>query len=1608
MSLSGLRLRYYSDDEIRALAVVKVLNASTYDRGVPKIDGVNDARMGLSDHTIRCPTCYKSNCNQHYGYIELARPVFRLGSINIVLMILRSVCRECASPKFTEDQLKNATGTIKDRLKTISEMCRNKMVCQVCSAPQPVYTKRDRTFIDAVYRAKDLQSDFVKQRGPAYIEFLKARFMPDDAAAVLYALRDSTDLIKNPETLICKLQIVPPPIVRPSNFAGQTRVRSENDMTVALQDIVRANNDLEKCEFGTKAFTEAYDKLQIVVSGLVNHAIKRSAAQKGILPIIAAISKRKVIDLRSRLNGKKARIRGNLSGKRVDQSGRTVITGDASHDIDQLGLPSCMMNKLTFPEVANATNLASLQDEVIIGSYQNNGALAVRPPSHDLDRVIWLPILDVLSRRDLASQLRIGWTVERHLVNDDAVLFNRQPSLWKASMMCFRIYRVEGLTARLPLPVTRAFNADFDGDEMNVHALQSHEAIAEARELMKVDKQIITPQSGTVIIGLVQDSLVGAYRLTARDCFFTRDEAIALVSKINYEVAGRGCSAESYANNESGRIFSITELPEPALLKPERWTGKQLASLLVPRRVNVSKNFTFALSGLDDAVVVSNGELLTGRLSKAHLGASNTGIIQAIWRLYGPGGTHKFISDAQRLFVSHLDHDGPSQSILDCLMASKTVKKQCMSILSKQLKRADEVLKLDLPEGIKEAKSNTILQETLRSVGSTVLGAIRQDCGLSNCVNSGSKGNVMNIAQIGGCVGQQNIYGKRIPVRQTNLGPRTLIYYAPGDLRAEARGFVANSYISGLSPAEFFEHQMAGREGIVATAVNTSETGYNQRRMIKGQESQCVSYDGTVRVSNNCIIQAFYGGDDLDGSRMERIHLGWLPNAEAFLGSTGPEVTKCIDIARNYASWNANLYKDLDLHFPCAISVVNLLVPVVAAGAAGAAAAAVPMSEVYKRFLGIHARHHASSRSLLTISVACAVLQIAALRDGISQAQLSFLIKKYSESLVHPGEGVGALGASSIGEPSMQKTLNTFHYTGIADKNVTITGLPRFKQLINGVDTCETANITAEVKSFEQSTEALQISTVMLSDLMHSGDFRTSSTTSPPFDNFKTRGPFAAKFAKTPDGIYEIITLNLQWTLCARKNITVDSVARSLRTTLGFDAFVIKSPHWIGPKLTIILAPWISGADAIAAGLYAQQQIRGLDYIKNAIVFQEKRFVGCKPSSRHAVETEGSNMLHVAACPFIRPETIRSTNVSEVCTVLGISAGVAVLQSELHKVLSFDGTYVDTRHSWLLADTMARCGSLAAMNRHHMENLGSSFLQEASFERSLEVFEEGAAFGRSDPVAGSTERIIVGQPVSIGTGIVGIIAESFNSTEQVLVAPLDERMSGATEIVGPLIPKHIEEYSVEAWSRNISEMSKVSIDQFNEEAFTVFRTIAAQRRTSPHIEFKYRITEAFYKNILKACWNYSWTVSDPSHLITKVHWAYKDGLKGLTVLKQQKTESFSVDTVHRASLSHREAIISIKNLLEPSDVPFGVESLYTEMAHVNYFSKNNFYLVLSKEWTANTNVEAEELLLSTRGTAYATVGIIDSESVLRNRSSDAQLGNAIYERMPVRAFESVQ
>jgi hypothetical protein len=653
----------------------------------------------------------------------------------------------------------------------------------------------------------------------------------------------------------------------------------------------------------------------------------------------------------------------------------------------------------------------------------------------------------------------------------------------------------------------------------------------------------------------------------------------------------------------------------------------------------------------------------------------------------------------------------------------------------------------------------------------------------------------------------------------------------------------------------------------------------------------------------------------------------------------------------------------------------------------------------------------------------------------------------YNKSLVNPGEGVGALGASSIGEPSMQMTLNVFHYSGIADKNVTITGLPRFKQLINGVDTFDTANMSAELRSFEDSHSVTQISTVMLSDVASS--FEIQPCDMPLDDVFESfgslRGPIASKLASgkyiskeyTSHGIFQKAVFHCSWVSMARKNITVETIAKSLRETLLYDAIVYAGPHWssgdstTGPSIHVIFAPWIhhDAVGPITEGLMAQQQVRGLLYVKNAIVFQEKTFNvqydtcndTCFERSRHIVETEGSNVIDLAKVPSIIPETIRTSNVVEACNVFGIATGLTILQSELHKVLSFDSSAIDARHTWLLADTMGRVGTLSAMNRHHMESLGSSLLQRASFEQSLDVFEEGASFGRSDPLAGATERIITGQPVCIGTGLVGIPNQNlqFGNAEHILVAPLEaSREEHHAEYVPSLY--HASQprentllWTPDSYQQKLTDANKEeqmhAMFQMVFACATEFRSTAATKRVVPMFKITKYMTAKCFEETLTMCngWN-SWTSRFEHDGVKYVYWdasKVEAHAQGLTVLHfglelpKLIPKNYVMQIYNEQKDAHQHYEIYVKKELRPLDVPFGVEATRVLLQEESIFIKGLFQLTLAKQWHGHSNVESEDHLESPN----SYVAILEStnyESILQNRCSDIQLANSFLSRLP--------
>jgi DNA-directed RNA polymerase III subunit RPC1 len=307
---------------------------------------------------------------------------------------------------------------------------------------------------------------------------------------------------------------------------------------VKLAEIVTINKflqaALEQGETSHK-IAEDWDFLQIVCAQYVNSE----------LPGLVAASQagRWIRGICQRLKGKQGRFRGNLSGKRVDFSGRTVISPDPNLSIDEVAVPQHVAKILTYPEVVNDHNIEKLRRCIINGADVHPGANFYAPKNR-MKRFLRF----VSDREALARELKVGDVVERHLNDGDIVLFNRQPSLHKLSIMAHFVKVKPWRTFRFNECVCTPYNADFDGDEMNLHVPQTEEARAEAIELMGVKNNLVTPRNGQPLIAATQDFITGSYLISQKDTFLTKKEFTQIIC---------------YMTDASIRI----DLPAPVIVK---------------------------------------------------------------------------------------------------------------------------------------------------------------------------------------------------------------------------------------------------------------------------------------------------------------------------------------------------------------------------------------------------------------------------------------------------------------------------------------------------------------------------------------------------------------------------------------------------------------------------------------------------------------------------------------------------------------------------------------------------------------------------------------------------------------------------------------------------------------------------------------------------------------------------------------------------------------------------------------------------------------------------------------------------------------------------------
>ncbi|MGC8645067.1 MAG: DNA-directed RNA polymerase subunit A' [Thermoplasmata archaeon] len=850
--IKELKFALLSPEEIRRMSAVKVITPDTYDDdGYPIEKGLMDPAMGVIEPGLKCKTCggKVDQCPGHFGHIELAMPVVHIGFIKEIYSILSSTCANCGRIKLTDEKIKEYFDRIKEVESGFSEIEYDDIVSEAESDASEVVICPHCHFENKKV-ILDKPTTFREEGKKLTPKEIRERFekIPNEDLPLL----GLDPKVARPEWMILTVFPVPPVNVRPT-ITLETGERSEDDLTHKLVDVIRINQRLrENRDQGSPQLIieDLWDLLQYHVTTYFDN-------QTPGTPPARHRSGRSLKTLVQRLKGKEGRFRSNLSGKRVNFSARTVISPEPFLSINQVGVPIKAARELTVTETVTEHNIEKLK------------ALVANGPGDDSDS-IYRPGVNYVYRKDgsrikiteknfqeVAEKLEVGWQVERQLQDGDIVLFNRQPSLHRMSMMAHEVKVLPYRTFRFNLAVCAPYNADFDGDEMNLHVLQSQEARAEAEILMKVQENFLSPRFGGPIMGAIHDHITALFILTFRNPLIPLDQAIHILSYVD-----------------------VPKMPEVIEVDGKKYMrGRDIFSTILPEGVNIE--FKGKLSdksldpeGTEGVVRIENGKLLSGAIDENAIGQSKGALLDYVIRKYGNSEAARFLDNLTRLAAGVISYIGFSTGIDDEDVPSEA-KAQLRQVGNEAVEKVEKLID-NYRNGLIGMEPGKTLEDTLESMIMKVLSQAREKSseiashylGMDNSTvimaRSGARANMMNLAQMAGIIGQQSIRGQRQHRGYTN---RTLPHFKKGDLGAYARGFVSSSYKEGLSPTEYFFHATGGREGLVDIAVRTSRSGYMQRRLINALEDLKVAEDGKVLDTEDSVIQLRYGEDGTDPSR---------------------------------------------------------------------------------------------------------------------------------------------------------------------------------------------------------------------------------------------------------------------------------------------------------------------------------------------------------------------------------------------------------------------------------------------------------------------------------------------------------------------------------------------------------------------------------------------------------------------------------------------------------------------------------------------------------------------------------------------------------------------
>lgn len=812
--IKAIKFGLLSPTMIKSIAKVRVVVSDLYDPdGFPVEGGVMDPRLGVIDPGLQCRSCGGGigDCPGHFGYLELAKPIIHVLHTKTIYQILRFTCRKCS-----RIMLDSPVPNFFEKILLPPQKCPHcKSKQKKITFVKPYTYYEDKTELNPL----DIRERFEK--------------LPD---------KDKKKIGFNggePEWLLLTLLPIPPVTMRPS-ITLEGGERSEDDLTHKLVDVVRINQSLkENIDIGAPEFilTDLWELVQYHISTYLDNELTGT-------PLARHRSGRALKGLIQRLKTKEGRIRGNLLGKRVNFSARTVISPDPRISINEVGVPEVVAQELTIPLHITSLNLKYAKD-LIKGGRVN---YIIRPDGRRVK-------VTIENKKEIYDNIDDGWVIERQLQDNDIVIFNRQPSLHRVSIMAHRVRVMPHKTFRINPSVCFPYNADFDGDEMNLHVPQTEEARCEASLLMEVQKNIISPKFGGPVIGLDLDQISGIFLLTDKEVILSKEKTAQLLGSAGIDV----------------------DLPDK-----KEFTGKEIFSLLLPKNLTMSFESHYGKKvdvpkeekmKQDLWVVIKNGVLEKGRIDKAGMGAEDGKIIRKLETILDSQKLTEFIDKTGNLGTAFVMKRGLTFGISDLDLSAPIENKIRLEIIKSQ-KESHELIKkfekgdLRILPGLTPSESlEAQVMNTLSNGISRVSEIVRENIVGNDILvmaNSGAKGSLINMTQMAAVVGQETIVGKRITRGYFN---RTLPHFTPGDLSPVSHGFVAQGFKQGLSPFELFWNIMNGREGLMDKSLRTRKSGYMQRRLVNALQDLKVKQDLTVRNAVNEIIQFRAGEDGIDPSK---------------------------------------------------------------------------------------------------------------------------------------------------------------------------------------------------------------------------------------------------------------------------------------------------------------------------------------------------------------------------------------------------------------------------------------------------------------------------------------------------------------------------------------------------------------------------------------------------------------------------------------------------------------------------------------------------------------------------------------------------------------------